>query len=128
MDISFLKKQMHSLGQIYLVIIKLHSFSDTLYRHLFWVINVKTIERFPLEKLKTKTVGNPYIASIRYLSCRHLLESTQPSSLASDGPQDSPSKKIFAMKTTLVLSVVLAAAAAKFCPGERNGNQCRAGE
>ena len=52
----------------------------------------------------------------------------RPSSLASDGPQDSPWKKIFRMKTTLVLSVVLAAAAAKFCPGERGGNQCRAAE
>jgi len=52
----------------------------------------------------------------------------RPSSLASDVPQGSPWKKIFAMKTTLVLSVVLAAVAAKFCPGERNGNECRAGE
>merc|ERR1711971_734936 len=49
-------------------------------------------------------------------------------SLASDVPQGSPWKKIFAMKTTLVLSVVLAAVAAKFCPGERNGNECRAGD
>merc|ERR1712106_1138869 len=36
--------------------------------------------------------------------------------------------RLFNMKITLVLCVLLAVAAAKFCPGEKNGNQCRAGD
>merc|ERR1739838_526158 len=41
---------------------------------------------------------------------------------------DLGSCRLFNMKITLVLCLVLAVAAAKFCPGEKNGNQCRAGD
>jgi len=37
-------------------------------------------------------------------------------------------ENISKMKSSLVLCSLLAAAAAKFCPGEKKGNKCRAGE
>merc|ERR1711892_783270 len=52
----------------------------------------------------------------------------QPLSLTQDIAQSSPWKEILKMKSSLVLCALLAAAAAKFCPGEKNRNKCRAGD
>jgi len=52
----------------------------------------------------------------------------QPLSLTQDIAQSSPWKEILKMKSSLILCALLAAAAAKFCPGEKNRNKCRAGE
>merc|ERR1712123_222192 len=49
-------------------------------------------------------------------------------SLTQDIAQSSPWKEILKMKSSLVLCSLLAAAAAKFCPGEKNRNKCRAGD